>query len=104
MTDFDEFLEIADDFASELEQSIARFKQRITQSATKEDFNELLWNEKQGEKGPFQQTSGMANNDSELWKQLQTQLKQHNGFWQHNGYRYWFDMNNEALIDRRKIS
>jgi hypothetical protein len=68
------------------------------------DFSKLLWEEKKGEKGPFQQTSEKANNNSALWQQLKAKMKEHNGFWQNFGFKYWFDMQHEDVIDRRKIA
>jgi hypothetical protein len=38
-----------------------------------------------------------------LWKALKAKVKEHQGFWQFEGFRYWFDMQNEAVVDRRKI-
>jgi hypothetical protein len=68
------------------------------------DPSKLFWEEKQGEKGPFQQTSEKANGNSEVWQSVKFKLKEHGGFWQHRGFRYWFDMKNESVVDRRKIS
>jgi hypothetical protein len=70
----------------------------------KQDFDKLLWQDKQGEKGPFQQTSEKATGNSDLWKVLRAKLKEHNGFWQNQGYKYWFDMQQETVIDRRKVA
>ena len=67
------------------------------------DFSKLFWETKQGEKGPFEQTSEKANQNSDLWKALKQKVKDHSGFWQNNGFRYWFDMKNENVVDRRKI-
>jgi hypothetical protein len=56
-----------------------------------------------GVKGPFEQTSEKANGNSALWQQLRAKLKEHDGFWQNNGFRYWFDMKNEQVVDRRRV-
>lgn len=68
------------------------------------DFGKLPWESKQGEKGPFEQTSEKANQNCVLWQQLKAKLKENKGFWQHEGFRYWFDMKNENVIDRRAVS
>lgn len=66
------------------------------------DFNTLPWETKPGTKGEYQQTSKRATNNSDIFKALQRKLKEHNGFWQHKGVKYWFDRQNEDVIDRRK--
>lgn len=67
------------------------------------DFSSLTWEKKTGTKGEFEQTSDKANNNSELWQQLQTKMKEHKGFWQYRGFKYWFDRQQESVVDRRKI-
>jgi hypothetical protein len=69
-----------------------------------EDYSKLFWEEKEGTKGKFQQTSEKANNNSDLWKKLQAKLKGNKGFWQNSGFKYWFDRQNETVIDRRKVA
>jgi hypothetical protein len=72
--------------------------------AIKEDFGKLHWEDKQGEKGPFQQTSEKVNGNCDLWKTLKAKVKEHAGFWQDQGFQFWFDMKNENVVDRRPIS
>lgn len=67
------------------------------------DFSKLFWEQKQGEKGPFEQTSEKTNNNSALWQTLKAKLKGKQGFCQHAGFKYWFDMQQETVVDRRKI-
>lgn len=89
-----------------IESGIASARQRIKEKKLPEEnlnFDTLFWEEKKGEKGAFQQTSEKANQNSILWQQLKAKLKEHQGFWQNSGFRYWFDLKNENIIDRRKI-
>ena len=65
------------------------------------DFEGLLWAEKKGEKGPYQQTSKQNNGNNDLFQKLQATLKEHNGFWQTKTHRYWFHQNDPEVIDRR---
>ena len=78
--------------------------EQLSPVEVKEDFNKLSWEEKQGKKEPFQQTNEKANNNSPLWQTLKAKLKDNKGFWQHAGYKFWFDMQQETVIDRRKIT
>ena len=100
-------LEIFVDFLNAIEASCVSCKRQIAEIVSKEeklDFEKLFWEKKTGTKGEFEQTSEKANNNSDLWKTLKAKLKQHNDFWQNQGFRYWFDMKNENVIDRRKIA
>lgn len=67
----------------------------------KEDFDKLFWEEVQGTKGPYQQTSKKANNNSEPFQALQTILKEHNGFVHIGPYKYWNHQDDPDTIDRR---
>lgn len=101
-------LEILCDLADALEAAAVKVKHEIAglQGLHKEqgqDFSKLVWEDKQGEKGPFQQTSEKANGNSVLWQQLKAKMKEHNGFWQNAGFKYWNDMSQETVIDRRRI-
>ena len=69
---------------------------------SKEDFDKLFWEDLQGSKGPYQQTSKEANSNSEVFQGLQTILKEHNGFCNIGTYKYWAHQGNLDLIDRRK--
>jgi hypothetical protein len=111
MAEKDLALEALMDFFDAVEAGIAQAKQHVKQAKTPEktkgseeelDFNKLFWEQKQGEKGPFEQTSEKANGNSDLWKKLKAKVKEHNGFCQYRGYRFWFDMQNENVVDRRK--
>jgi hypothetical protein len=68
------------------------------------DFDKLFWEKKTGTKGEFEQTSEKANGNSDLWKKLKARLKEHQGFCQYQGFKFWFDMQNENVIDRRKTA
>ena len=104
----DEFtLEVLIDFFDAVEAGISQARQRIRERKKLEpeaDFKKLFWEQKQGEKGPFEQTSEKATQNNDLWKALKAKVKGNQGFWQHEGFRYWFDMKNDSVIDRRKIS
>jgi hypothetical protein len=65
------------------------------------DFDKLAWTEKTGQKGIYQQTTKEANNNSELFRDLQKIIKDHKGFYQLGGFKLWFDRSNEDVIDRR---
>jgi hypothetical protein len=100
-------LEILADMANALEALAVSVKRQIAEitkvSEEKFDFSKLFLEQKKGEKGPFEQTSEKANGNSDLWKALKAKVKEHQGFWQYQGCKYWFDMQNEAVVDRRKI-
>lgn len=102
-------LEILCDLADALEAAAVKLKhevaelQGIQKEPQNQDFSKLVWEDKQGEKGPFQQTSEKSNQNSILWQQLKVKLKEHSGFWQNQGFKFWFDMQNENVIDRRRI-
>jgi hypothetical protein len=66
------------------------------------DYSKLAWIKKTGNKGEFETTNENENNNSEVWQSLKEKLKSHKGFWRHEGFSYWFDRNNELVIDRRK--
>jgi hypothetical protein len=113
MSEEDFALEVLIDFFDCVEAGITSARQRIREkknlplSKTIEpqlDFNKLFWEEKKGEKGPFQQTSEKANQNSDLWKALKAKLREKQGFWQNQGFSYWFDMKQETIIDRRKTA
>ena len=106
-TEEDFALEVLTDFFDAVEAGICQARQRIKEKKKLEpetDFNGLSWEEKTGEKGPFQQTSEKASNNSLLWQTLKSKLKEHSGFWQNQGFSYWFDMKQETVIDRRKTA
>lgn len=100
-------LEILADMANALEALAVNVKRQVAEitkvSEEVFDFSKLFWEPKKGEKGLFEQTSEKANGNSDLWKKLKAKVKEHNGFWQYQGFRYWFDMKNETVVDRRKI-
>jgi hypothetical protein len=66
------------------------------------DVSKLFWEKKQGEKGGYEQTSEKANQNCDTWKQLKAEVKEHKGFWQNGGYKFWFHQQDESVIDRRK--
>ena len=65
------------------------------------DFDRLKWETKKGSKADYQQTTKEANNNSELFQNLQQILKEHKGFCQLGNFKLWFDRNNESIVDRR---
>ena len=80
---------------------------RVTQapSEAKEqgvDYSKLFWEKKQGEKGEYEQTSEKTNHNCDAWKQLKAKVKEHKGFWQDGGYKFWFHQQDETVIDRRQ--
>lgn len=66
------------------------------------NFDKLFWEIKKGEKGDYQQTSEKSNQNSDLWKTLKAKVKEHKGFWQNSGYKFWFHQQDDTVIDRRK--
>jgi len=101
-------LEALTDFFDAVEAGICAARQRIKEKMKLEpepDFDQLPWENKTGgEKGPFQQTSEKASQNSSLWQALKAKLKENKGFWQNQGFKFWFDMQQETVIDRRKIA
>ena len=100
-------LEILCDFANALEAACVSVRQRIVEligvkEAFAADFDKLFWEKKEGVKGPYEQTSKRATNNSDIFKALQAKLRERNGFWQHQGFKYWFDRQDQDVIDRRK--
>ena len=65
------------------------------------DFDGLKWTQKDGSKGPYQQTSKEANNNSKEFQTLQEKLKEKNGFWQTKSFKFWTHRDNPDIIDRR---
>ena len=68
-----------------------------------QEVEKLPWETKQGSKGEYEQTSKATTNNHVTFQALQKYVKDHKGFCALNGWRYWFDRNNETVIDRRKI-
>lgn len=105
--DSDLALEALTDFLNAVESGISAARQRIKESKLPEDenldFTKLLWQKRTGTKGEFEQTSEKANGNSDLWKKLKAKLKEHAGFWQNQGFKYWNDRQQDTVIDRRKI-
>lgn len=106
MTD-EKVLEILVDFANALEAACVNVRQKIgaivgVTTAVTADFNKLPWAIKQGTKGEYGQTSKRSTNNSDIFKALQRNLREHNGFWQHQGFKYWFHQQDQDVIDRRK--
>jgi hypothetical protein len=66
------------------------------------DLVKLAWEKRKGEKGEYEQTTEVASQNSNAWKQLKAKLKEHKGFWQNSGYKFWFHQQDETVIDRRK--
>lgn len=107
MSEEDFALEVLTDFFDCVEAGITSARQRIKQKKKIEpelDFNKLFWEKKTGTKGEFEQTSERVNGNNDLWKVLKAKLKEAKGFWQHGGFKFWNDMQNETVIDRRKIA
>jgi len=77
----------------------------VSTSATVEqgtDFNRLPWAKKQGTKGEYGQVSKRSSNNSDIFQALQKKLREHNGFWRHQEFKYWFHQQDQDVIDRRK--
>jgi hypothetical protein len=66
------------------------------------EYNALPWAVKEGSSGRYEQA---VRNASPLvvFDRLAAELKQHNGFWQHQGYKYWFHKDDPVVIDRRRV-
>jgi len=67
-----------------------------------EDFDKLLWSEKEGTKGSYGQTTKEANQNSEVFQALKQTLQDNKGFWQSSKHKYWTHRGNPDIIDRRK--
>ena len=70
--------------------------------AKAEDFDKLFWEDREGAKGPYQQTSKKTTNNHEIFQALQSILKSHNGFCKIGAYNYWSHQGNVDVVDRRK--
>ena len=105
-------LEILVDFTNAIEAACVNVRQRIAELTgitgtaampIGADSNKLPWETKQGTKGAYQQTSKKATSNSDVFQALQRNLKEHGGFWQYRGFKYWFHQQDRDVIDRRKI-
>lgn len=108
MTD-EKVLEILVDFGNALEVAVVNMKRQIAEvvgvaptTAVVADFNKLPWETKQGTKGEYGQTSKRSTNNNDIFKVLQAKLREHNGFWQYQGFKFWFHQQDQDVIDRRK--
>jgi hypothetical protein len=93
------------DFLDSVEAGVAAAKQLIgTRKAITPhaDYDTLPWATKEGSSDHYEQAARNASPIA-VFDRLATELKQHNGFWQHQGYKYWFHMDDPAVIDRRHI-
>lgn len=69
------------------------------------DFDLLDWNQKDGTKGPYLQTTKEANKDNaEVFAALQKEILEHDGFWQTKSHQYWLHRGEQDTIDRRAKS
>lgn len=66
---------------------------------TEKDFNSFNWQTKESSKGNYEQAK---NNESKSFRILQNWLSEHKGFAKLHGYKLWFHLNDENLIDRRR--
>jgi len=103
----EQVLEIFVDFTNAIESACVNVRHRIAElkgvkEAVAVDFNSLPWQTKQGTKGAYEQTSKRSTNNSDIFKALQAKLREHNGFWQHQGFKFWFHQQDRNVIDRRK--
>lgn len=92
------------EFFNAVEAGIASAKQMIGNKkgvTPHADYNTAGWTTVKGTKGDYEQVSRqLAKQD--VFDRLQMELKDHNGFWAHGGYKYWFHQNDQDVIDRRK--
>lgn len=106
MTD-EKVLEILVDFANAVEAAAVNVRQKISEivgvtTTVAADFNKLPWETKRGTKGEYQQTSKRSTNNNDIFQALQRNLREHNGFWRHQGFNYWNHQQDSDVIDRRK--
>lgn len=110
MTD-EKTLEILVDFTNALEAACVNVRQKIAEltgvSASVSvpvgaDFDKLPWQTKKGMKGAYQQVIKRASSNNDIFKALQKKLRESNGFWQHQNFKYWFHRQDQDVIDRRK--
>lgn len=99
--DEDFTLKVLLEFLDAAETGIHAARQSIKQR--KLGDSKQFWEEKQGSKGEYQQTSKRANDNSIAFQELQKRLKEHNGFMVKEGFSYWFHQDDTDVIDRRKI-
>jgi hypothetical protein len=100
-----DFLVKLRDAATMITDATNEYLESLAPSEVKEealDYSKLFWEKKQGEKGEYEQTSEKANQNCDLWKQFKVKVKEHKGFWQNGGYKFWFHQQDESVIDRRK--
>jgi len=91
------------EFLNACEAGIANAKRMIRETmGSEEDFDELVWETREGAKGKYEQTSKSVNNNALLFETLQHKLIEYGGFWQNNSYRYWTHNQDADVIDRRK--
>ena len=104
------FMEAVVDYANATEAAAVNLKRQIAEvvgvagaaATVAADFNKLPYEKKQGTKGEYQQTSKRSTNNSDVFQALQKKLREHNGFWRHQEFKYWFHQQDQDVIDRRK--
>lgn len=107
MSESDKILEAFLDFVNAVESGCVNFRRYVAgvkgvEEAVAADFNKLFWEKRKGTKGEYGQTSKRSTNNSDIFQALQKKLREHNGFWQHKGVKYWFHQQDQNVIDRRK--
>jgi len=65
------------------------------------DFNKLFWENRNGNKGPYEATGKKANNNSELYQDLHKIIKDKGGFCVLGSHKYWVFSNDPDMIGRR---
>ena len=88
------------DYSEELQDEVAETTPNDVHHG---DYNKLFWEDLQSTKGPFQQTSKKATNNSDLFQELKAKLKKHKGFCIIGPFKYWFHYQDQDIIDRRKM-
>jgi hypothetical protein len=66
------------------------------------DYGQAGWITLRGARGDYEQVSrNLVKED--LFDRLAAELEARDGFWQHQGYKYWFHMDDRTVIDRRCV-
>ena len=66
------------------------------------DYDQAGWCTVKGTRGDYEQVSRRLSK-VDIFDWLAAELKAHSGFWQHDGFKYWFHQQDPDVIDRRRV-
>lgn len=107
MSEVERLLELKEE-AKKTSESLSRFAYAIDQylgelpPPTDEvgyDLQRIAWQDAQGQRGPYQKTDDVNNND---YKALRKDLKEHNGKMRKHGFFLWV-FQNGITVGRKKV-